>query len=181
MTGSYRIAIMLGAVVVLGAGFLIARSASDGNGDSVTSTVVRTVVVTTAGDGTTTRTTTVAPKPAGPPTIVVRGGKPVGGVQDLTFKKGATIAFRVRSDVADEAHLHGYDVSKPVGPGQTTTFRVPADIDGRFELELEQRAQPVAVEWTRFRGHVRAFAVRPRKDGVRRAPNPTCVSAGVPA
>jgi putative transposase len=37
------------------------------------------------------------------------------------------------------------------------------------------------VEWTPFRGHVRAFAVRPRKDGVRRAPNPTCVSAGVPA
>jgi transposase len=38
-----------------------------------------------------------------------------------------------------------------------------------------------AVEWTPFRGHVRAFAVRPRKDGVRRAPNPTCVPAGVPA
>jgi len=37
------------------------------------------------------------------------------------------------------------------------------------------------LEWIPSRGHVRALAVRPRKDGVRRAPNPTCVPAGVPA
>ncbi len=37
------------------------------------------------------------------------------------------------------------------------------------------------MEWTRFDGHLRAFAVRPRKDGVCRASNPTCVPAGVPA
>jgi hypothetical protein len=31
-----------------------------------------------------------------------------------------------------------------------------------------------------FDGHLRAFAVRPRKDGVCRAENPTCVSRAVP-
>ena len=45
----------------------------------------------------------------------------------------------------------------------------------------ETLPRTTAVEWTLFRGHVRAFAVRPRKDGVRRAPNPTCLPAGVPA
>jgi hypothetical protein len=42
-------------------------------------------------------------------------------------------------------------------------------------------APAINLEWTPFRGQVRAFAVRPRKDGVRRAPNPTCVPSGVPA
>jgi transposase len=42
-------------------------------------------------------------------------------------------------------------------------------------------AEGKTMEWTPFRGHVSAFAVRPRKDGVRRAQDPTCVSGGLPA
>lgn len=78
-------------------------------------------------------------KPAKPeiPTIVYRDGEVEGGVQDLRFDSGKTIEFIVRSDVADEVHLHGYDVSKDVEAGGKVKFSVPADIEGIFELELE--------------------------------------------
>lgn len=71
------------------------------------------------------------------PTIVVRGGEPVGGVAELTFRRGERIEFAVRSDVAEEVHLHGYDVSKDVAAGGRVRFDVPADIEGAFEAELE--------------------------------------------
>ena len=78
------------------------------------------------------------------PTIVVRGAQPVGGVQDLTFSKGEDIRFTVRSDVADEVHLHGYDVMEDVPAGGSVEFDVPATIEGVFEVELEQRVVPLA-------------------------------------
>src|SRR6187200_2623537 len=78
------------------------------------------------------------------PTIVVRNAKPVGGVQDLSFKKGDNIRFRVRSDVTDEVHLHGYDIPKPVKAGGSVEFNVPATLEGVFEVELEERVVPLA-------------------------------------
>jgi hypothetical protein len=77
-------------------------------------------------------------------TIVVRGGQPVGGVQELAFVKGERIRFIVESDVADEVHLHGYDISKDVEAGGEVQFDVPASIEGVFEVELEQRVVPLA-------------------------------------
>ncbi|MEZ5077174.1 MAG: hypothetical protein R2725_07015 [Solirubrobacterales bacterium] len=78
------------------------------------------------------------------PTIVVRGGEPVGGVAELSFDAGEVVRFKVTSDVADELHLHGYDISKPVVAGGSVTFEFPAEIEGIFELELEERAVPLA-------------------------------------
>ncbi len=78
------------------------------------------------------------------PTIVVRGAKPVGGVQDLTFEQGERIRFIVKSDVTDEVHLHGYDIPKPVKAGGSVEFDVPATIEGVFEVELEERVVPLA-------------------------------------
>ena len=79
------------------------------------------------------------------PVIVVKGGKPVaGGVRSLEFTKGDVIRFTVRSDVADHVHLHGYDVFKDVPAGGSVTFAVPADLDGLYEVELEDRVEPLA-------------------------------------
>jgi hypothetical protein len=77
-------------------------------------------------------------------TIVVRGGQPAGGVQELTFEKGERIRFIVESDVADEVHLHGYDIAKPVDAGGEVEFDLPASIEGVFEVELEERVVPLA-------------------------------------
>ena len=83
------------------------------------------------------------PKPE-VPTIVVQGGEPVGGVKDLEFTAGDEIRFDVESDVAAEVHFHGYDVSEEVEAGGTASFDVPADIEGVFEVELEETAVPIA-------------------------------------
>ena len=92
---------------------------------------------------------TTAEKPPPPPkpkvpAIVVRGGQPVGGVEDLSFNEGERIRFKVTSDVEDEIHIHGYDLSKEIAAGGSVSFDFPADIEGVFEVELEHRAVPIA-------------------------------------
>jgi hypothetical protein len=78
------------------------------------------------------------------PRIVVKDGKPVGGVQQLTFTQGDDIRFIVDSDVADEVHFHGYDVGKDVKAGGLVEFDVPATDAGVFEVELESRVEQIA-------------------------------------
>lgn len=92
---------------------------------------------------------TTAEKPPPPPkpkvpAIIVRGGQPVGGVKELSFEEGQRIRFWVSADVSDEIHVHGYDVSKEVEPYRSVNFDFPADIEGVFEVELENRAVPIA-------------------------------------
>lgn len=72
------------------------------------------------------------------PTIVVRDGEPVGGVQELEFSAGEEIRFRVSSDQAEEIHVHGYDLSQDVPAGGTVEFDFPAELEGIFEAELEE-------------------------------------------
>jgi heme/copper-type cytochrome/quinol oxidase subunit 2 len=76
-------------------------------------------------------------------TITVKNAKPVGGVQDITANKGDTVRFKVVSDVADEVHLHGYDLHKDVKPGHPVTFSFKAKLDGEFEAELESRKEQI--------------------------------------
>jgi hypothetical protein len=83
-------------------------------------------------------------KSAGPATVVVRQAQPVGGIKDLTYKKGATIDLTVKSDTADEVHFHGYDVHKDVSKGGTVRFKFPATIEGEFIVELENHKQTLA-------------------------------------
>ncbi len=87
-----------------------------------------------------------AAKPPKPsiPVIAIENGKPVGGVAELEFAAGDRIRFEVKSDVADEVHVHGYDVIEEVESGGSVRFDFPATIEGVFEVELEGRAEPIA-------------------------------------
>ena len=105
-------------------------------GAAVLVIVVAVVVIGTGGSSDT--------KSSGPVTVVVKNGKPVGGVKDVTFKKGGTVDLTVKSDTADEIHFHGYDVHKDVTKGGTAHFEFPARIDGKFVVELEQHEQTLA-------------------------------------
>ena len=78
------------------------------------------------------------------PTIIVRGGEPVGGVEELEYSAGEEIRFRVSSDAADEVHVHGYDVEKEVPAGRTVTVSFPAEIEGIFEVELHGSEAQIA-------------------------------------
>lgn len=78
------------------------------------------------------------------PVITIEGGQPKGGVQELEFTAGDEVRFEVRSDVAEHVHVHGYDVIQDVTPGKPVVFAFPADIEGVFEVELEDSATPIA-------------------------------------
>jgi hypothetical protein len=78
------------------------------------------------------------------PTIVIRDGEPVGGIRKLEYSAGEPIRFRVKSDIAEEVHFHGYELMKDVPAGGTVSFDVPADIEGIFEVELEGLGEQIA-------------------------------------
>jgi hypothetical protein len=90
--------------------------------------------------------TATKPKPlqAARITIVVRGGKPVGGIKRATVAKDKQVVLTVRADVADEVHVHGYDLMKDVAPGAPAVIAFQAKIPGRFEAELEERGLQIA-------------------------------------
>jgi hypothetical protein len=41
-------------------------------------------------------------------------------------------------------HLHGYDIERPVGPGEPATLRFRADLEGIFEMELHGSGTQIA-------------------------------------
>jgi hypothetical protein len=137
-------ALIAAALVVAVAGFAIARSAGDDD-ESEPST-------TTAAPAGRERTPQAKPRgsakpaPPPPPAIVVRDGKPVGGVRKIAVEHGERVRFTVESDVADEVHVHGYDLTFDVPAGGTAEVDFEADADGLFEVELhEAGAQIVAL------------------------------------
>ena len=144
MSRNQRIALLAAAVAVLVVGFVIAKSGGDGNDGSSAGTT------STAAAPASTPTSTNSGGTAAPPpaptieTIEVKDAKPVGGVKVLKFDKGGTIRFKVTSDTADEIHFHGYDIGKDVEAGGTVSFNVPAKIDGKFEVELEDHKEQIA-------------------------------------
>ncbi len=76
-------------------------------------------------------------------TIVIKHGKPVGGIAELTYNEGEQVRFKVDSDVSDEVHMHGYDIMKDVKAGGSVSFDFPATIEGVFEAELEGRKEQI--------------------------------------
>jgi len=136
------IAAGLGLIVSL---FVALRSNDDEDGSPAT----------TATAATTVQTATEAPPPteappattaAGPVELsyTVVGGLPEGGIARDTVDLDSNVVVTVTSDVADEVHLHGYDLSADVAPGAPATIRFEADAPGRFELELENTGVQIA-------------------------------------
>jgi hypothetical protein len=92
--------------------------------------VVAIVIAVASGgsdSGSSTSTTTAR--------IQIKGGKPVGGAQDIKVKKGDKVTIVVSADARDDIHLHGYNIEKPVEPGKPATFKFTANIEGIFEIE----------------------------------------------
>jgi hypothetical protein len=148
MSSRARIGIVAAAVVALVVGFIIANGSGDDDKAKTTAnttTVTPAPVDTTAtGAATTSQTTTTPPAAPAIPVIRVVDAKPQGGVKRITFTKGDTIRFTVKSDTTDEIHFHGYDVHKDVKAGGSATFSVPATIEGRFVVELEDHGTQIA-------------------------------------
>jgi New glue family protein len=146
-TGPRSIAIVM-AVALLVAGFALVSCGGDGGGETTTTTQTETTTGTTTETTTETTTTetTTEEQPPGPRVVRVRvvGGVPKGGIVRKSVKQGDRVVLVVTSDVADEVHLHGYDISRNVRAGGTARIRFRAKVPGRFEVELEQRGVQIA-------------------------------------
>jgi len=130
--------IVLAIACVLAAVALAGCGSDDGESASSTDT-------TNTTETTTTETTTTTG--AETPTIVrieVVDGQPQGGIVRQTVNKDDQVVLVVTSDVADEIHLHGYDISRDVEAGGTVRLPFKATIPGRFEAELESRSVQIA-------------------------------------
>jgi hypothetical protein len=119
MSRNARIALVVGGIAVIAVALVI-------------------VLATSGGDETKTEKVDA--------TIVVSKGQPEGGVKHLTVKKGGEVNLNVKSDIADEVHVHGYDIEKPVEAGGTVTFNFKADQDGVFEVEVHKPTEQHIAE-----------------------------------
>ncbi len=102
--------------------------------------IVVVAVVLLAGGG--------SSKPAngsGPALISVVGGVPEDGVQVVSVHKGDLVRFSVKSDRADQVHVHGYDLRAPVTSEMAAHFSFAAQIEGEFVIELEGAKRQVAA------------------------------------
>jgi hypothetical protein len=130
-----RIGLVAAGVVLIVAVFLLARPDEEG-------------AAPTAAPPTTSSTisappTTSSPEPS--PTaaateidvVVADGGVTTPIAAEVAL--GAEVLLRITSDVADEVHVHGYDLETEVPAGGTAEVRFTADAAGVFEVEFHER------------------------------------------
>ena len=131
---------MLACACMLAATALAGCGSDDSS--SASSTDSTTDETTTTAE-TETTTTTEAAKPTVVSIVIVKG-VPKDGIVRESVDKGDRVVLVVKSDVADEIHLHGYDIMRDVAAGGTARLRFTASLPGRFEVELEDHGVQIA-------------------------------------
>ena len=122
---------LIGAALIVAAVLFVLFQPDDSDDD--TEPTQTTSAPTLEGEPT---ATVPAPKPKPEfETIRIAGGSVQGGERRITVSKDDVARIEVRSDAPDEIHLHGYDITRNVAPGEPARFRVKADIEGVFEIE----------------------------------------------
>ena len=120
-----RIGLIASGVVLIVAVFLLARPDEEGTAPTAAPP------------------TTSSPEPS--PTaaaneidiVVADGGVTTPIAAEVAL--GAEVLLRITSDVADEVHVHGYDLETEVPAGGTAEVRFTADAAGVFEVEFHER------------------------------------------
>jgi hypothetical protein len=149
MNPEFRKVALIAAVLGLAVALFVALRPNDDEGPAATTATEAATTAATATEAATTEAATTeaaTTAPAEPTTIaiVVQGGRPLGGIQRVSVRKGEQAVLVVTSDVADEVHLHGYDLSADVEAGGSAAIPFTATIVGRFEVELEDRGVQLA-------------------------------------
>ena len=139
MSRAQRITFLAIAVVIAVVAIVVLSSGGDDEEPANRAQATATPAATAEPGETATETPTATATPKPEPPLVEQGK-----VTKLRFTEGETIRFRVRADVADEVHVHGYNLMKDIEPGETITFSFPATITGIFEVELEHSGEQLA-------------------------------------
>ena len=68
--------------------------------------------------------------------VTYAGGEVTGTPGREEVALGEQVVLRITSDVADEVHVHGYDVTEALPAGVPVEIAFTATIPGGFEVEL---------------------------------------------
>ena len=136
MSGARRATILVVAVVIAVAAFVVLRPDDEGDDDAQRGTPTAQPATTSTTPTETQPTPEAQPKEPTVQLIRVRGGRPVGGVQTVEASEGETVRFRVQTETPQEVHLHGYDLTENTTGDKPAEFRFKADETGIFEIEI---------------------------------------------
>jgi hypothetical protein len=147
VTPRQRIVLLLIAAVVLAGGIVLAASGGDDEPEQAATTNTAPPAEPAPGDAPGETQAEADPPPAPKPrveSIRMRGRAPVGEPKTFEYQRGDTIRLRFVSDVAEEVHIHGYDLFVQVPAGGTKTTRFKADAEGIFEIEAHSSGELLA-------------------------------------
>ena len=144
MTRNQRLSFLgIAAVIAVVAVVLLSGSGGDGDEAGTPAAQQTATPAATAEDQQAspqeTETPTPTPTPRPRPPLLQAGSE-----RELTFEQGETARFRVRSDVDEEIHIHGYDRYVDVPAGETVNVAFKADLTGIFEIELHGSGETIA-------------------------------------
>lgn len=106
--------------------------------EQVSTTSTSPVETTTTTEATTTTTEPTTTTIAGTVIEVTVEAGEVTVEGTTSVAQGEQVTISVLSDEADEVHLHTYDLTAEVQPGEAASISFTADIPGVHEVELEQ-------------------------------------------
>jgi opacity protein-like surface antigen len=70
--------------------------------------------------------------------VTVTAGQAGGDTGRVSVPLGEPVALVVTGDVADDVHVHGYDLTLPLEPGEPAELAFDATVPGVFEVELHE-------------------------------------------
>jgi hypothetical protein len=116
------------------------RASSTAAAPSTTATSVAPTSAAPTTSTPTTQPTTAAPTTVDVGTIVVDADN--DPLRTVSVPLGTAVTLTVRSAMAQEFHLHGYDLELS---GTEVVFQFTADLPGSFELESHDSEGPIVV------------------------------------
>ena len=149
MNPEFRKVALIAAALGLLVSLFVALRPNDEEDAAGTAAAAETTTAATTTEpppATTTAATTTAPPPE-PQVVRARIVVPAGTaptVNKLSVQRDKQVVLVVQAEVADEVHVHGYDLMANVAPGQPATIRFKASAPGIFEIELEDSGLQIA-------------------------------------
>jgi heme/copper-type cytochrome/quinol oxidase subunit 2 len=70
--------------------------------------------------------------------VTISGGQVSGDTGRVQVPQDEHVSLVITTDVADQVHVHGYDLEQELAPGTPTTIEFDATVPGVFEVELHE-------------------------------------------
>jgi hypothetical protein len=123
------------AAVVLPLVLLAGCGGSDDAADSTSSTTASAAPSLTSSSSTGPETTTTSAEAGRVLQITVAGKQVTPSPGTVELRVGERLSLTVTSDVANELHIHGFEVEKELQPNQAVTVELVGQDRGTFEVE----------------------------------------------